>query len=112
MRLVYDRPHHRVPYDVDDTDHEEHHGHDGRVQPVHIIIIKEQPDADSLVDQVLRQVARAEADALPPREPVTSVDYVLHSSYQSSVRCQSHYLCLHIRLAFASHSLSDIMGFC
>jgi hypothetical protein len=66
MRLIDHRPHHRIPYDIDNTDHEEHHSYDGRVQPVHIIIIKEQPDADRLVDQVLCQIARTETDALSP----------------------------------------------
>lgn len=42
---------------VDDAHHEEHDSHHPGIEAEHIIIIKEQPDADGLIDQVLCQLA-------------------------------------------------------
>ena len=41
VRLIHHRPHHRVPYHVDDTYHKEHHGHHRRIQSKDIVIVEQ-----------------------------------------------------------------------
>ena len=41
VRLIHHRPHHRVPYHVDDTYHKEHHGHHRRIQSKDVVIVEQ-----------------------------------------------------------------------
>ena len=54
------------PEGVDDTNYKEHNRHSSRIKSIDIIIIKKQPDTDSLVYQILCHVSRTEPDTLPP----------------------------------------------
>ena len=87
MWLVDKGSHHGVPDDIDDADHEEHHGHDSRVEPINVVIIKEQPDANGLVNQVLGQFARTKPDPLTPCEFVISVVCSFHSMVSGLSEC-------------------------
>ena len=77
VALVHDGAHDRVPQDVHEADDEEHQGGRARIQSEHVRVEEQQPDGDGLVDEVLRHVAGAEADALGPAQLVEAFGFVV-----------------------------------
>ncbi|CUO87292.1 Uncharacterised protein [Segatella copri] len=62
--LIYISSHQRVPEYIDQANHQEHGGSNTRIKSIDVGVEEQQIHADGLVDEVLRQVARSESDAL------------------------------------------------
>jgi nitrogen regulatory protein P-II 1 len=64
IMLIYISSHQWVPEYIDQANHQEHGGSNTRIKSIDVGVEEQQIHADGLVDEVLRQVARSESDAL------------------------------------------------
>lgn len=75
VALVHESADDRIPEHIHQTHDKEHCGRYSGLEAEHVGVEEQQPDAYGLVDEILRHVARAEADALEPGELVEALRF-------------------------------------